>query len=472
MSALNREEEGRPPSGPPKSIADCWVGTSWKMTKTLAEARAYVDELVRADLPSGVQPFLLPAHTALAAVRDRLPEDSPVLLGVQNAHWAPDGEVTGEISMRMAADAGARIVEIGHSDRRMAFAESDLGVAKKVAAAVAYGLTPLVCVGEPQGIRQSDRAEAFVEAQLTAALSRLVPSEVGRALVAYEPVWAVGSSGRSAHPEEVGSVIPGSPGWGAGSPRTAPPPPCSTAAASIRPTPRRRCRSPTSTGCSWDGPRGPPPGSSNCSSSLRTPRAPTSRAKETRMAEAATTTTIRANRLRLIVAGLVVVLLVAMILNTKFLTPEELAPAGPVKFDPKATAAELYEKAKAELPGQATDLGEVVTALQADPKAAAEQFKAVSPSEGTYIFAVRVSGMVSESGPTALRLQVDGVPNETPVQVPLGTAINGTVLRDALGFKFADAPGQTGAGEEKQSLDCVLITKDNAGNLDNFVFKE
>ena len=161
------------------------------------------------------------------------------------------------------------------------------------------------------------------------------------------------------------------------------------------------------------------------------------------------------NRVRLIVAGLVVVLLVAMVLDTKFLTPEELAAAGPVKFDPKATATDLFGRAKAELPGQADELGEVVTALQKDPKAAAEQFQAVSPGTGTYVFAVKLVGTVSESAANGLRLQVPGVPSETPVQVPLGTAINGTVLRDAMGFKFADAPGQTDyqyVGDELKKL--------------------
>jgi predicted lipoprotein len=163
----------------------------------------------------------------------------------------------------------------------------------------------------------------------------------------------------------------------------------------------------------------------------------------------------KANRIRLIVTGLVVVLLVAMVLNTKFLTSEELAAAGPVRFDPKKTADELFTRAKAELPGQAAELSEVVAALQADPKAAADQFKAVSPGTGTYVFAVRTAGTVSESGATGVRLQVDGIPGETPVQVPLGTAVNGTVLRDAMGFKFADAPGQTDyqyVGDELKKL--------------------
>ena len=102
-----------------------WIGTSWKMNKTLAEADSFVDELVTFPVPSGIQPFVLPAYTALARVRDRLPIDSPVLLGAQNAHWAAEGSWTGEISMRMAKDAGATLIEIGHSDRREHFGETD-----------------------------------------------------------------------------------------------------------------------------------------------------------------------------------------------------------------------------------------------------------------------------------------------------------------------------------------------------------
>ena len=91
-----------------------WIGTSWKMNKTLAEADSFVDELLTFLVPSGVQPFVLPPYTALARVRDRLPATSPVLLGAQNAHWAQESAWTGEISMRMAKDAGATLIEIGH----------------------------------------------------------------------------------------------------------------------------------------------------------------------------------------------------------------------------------------------------------------------------------------------------------------------------------------------------------------------
>src|SRR5258705_182698 len=139
-----------------------WVGTSWKMNKTLAEADSFVDELLTYTIPRRIRPFVLPSHTALARVRDRLPADSPVLLGAQNAHWAVEGSWTGEISMRMAKDAGATLMEIGHSERREYFGETDRTVAMKVAAAIAHGLIPLICVGEPRAVRDVGGAENFV----------------------------------------------------------------------------------------------------------------------------------------------------------------------------------------------------------------------------------------------------------------------------------------------------------------------
>ena len=184
-----------------------WVGTSWKMNKTLAEANSFVDELLTFPVPSGIQPFVLPPHTALAQVRDRLPVDSPVLLGAQNAHWAAEGSWTGEISMRMAKDAGATLIEIGHSDRREHFAETDRTVALKVAAAIAHGLIPLICVGEPSAVRDAGGAEDFVRAQVQGALSELAPAEIGQVIIAYEPVWAIGEQGLRPTAEQVAPLI-------------------------------------------------------------------------------------------------------------------------------------------------------------------------------------------------------------------------------------------------------------------------
>lgn len=184
-----------------------WIGTSWKMTKTIAEAVAYACRLGPDAVPDGVLPFVLPAHTSLAAVRDALPEGSPVMLGAQNAHWAAEGAGTGEVSMRMVADAGATIVEIGHSERREAFGETDVTVARKVRAALDAGLTPLVCVGEPATVRDSGRAVEHVTGQAGAALAAVAPGEVPAVLLAYEPVWAIGTGGRAATLDEVSPVL-------------------------------------------------------------------------------------------------------------------------------------------------------------------------------------------------------------------------------------------------------------------------
>lgn len=172
-----------------------WVGTSWKMNKTLAEAESFVDELLAFGIPSGVQPFLLPPHTALARVRERIPPGSPILLGAQNAHWAEEGAWTGEISMRMAKDAGATLIEIGHSERREHFGETDRIVALKAVAAVAQGLIPLICVGEPLAVRDVGGAEDFVRLQLQIALSELASDEISQVIIAYEPIWAIGEQG-------------------------------------------------------------------------------------------------------------------------------------------------------------------------------------------------------------------------------------------------------------------------------------
>ena len=162
------------------------------------------------------------------------------------------------------------------------------------------------------------------------------------------------------------------------------------------------------------------------------------------MASAQTATLPRRISPRRIVGVVALVaLVVAMVLCTKFLTPAELATIAPKAFDPAATAQDLYTRAQAELPGQAADLGKVVPAIQSDPRAAADTYQAVSPSENAYVFAVKATGTVVEATDASLRIKVAGVPDQTVVLVPLTTAVNGSVLRDALGFKFADAPGQT-----------------------------
>jgi predicted lipoprotein len=165
------------------------------------------------------------------------------------------------------------------------------------------------------------------------------------------------------------------------------------------------------------------------------------------------------SRTRLVGIVLLVALLVAMALNTKFLTPAEVAAIAPKPFDPAQTAADLYAKAQQELPDQAQPLGEVVPAVQSDVKAAGQKYKAVSPAEGSYVFPVTTTATVAEATDTSLSLRVDGVPGETPVLIPLSTAVNGTVIRDVMGFKFADAPGQTDYQYVGDELKKLMLTE-------------
>ena len=188
-----------------------WIGTSFKMNKTRAQSVAYATRL-RSELGEGVpgvRAFVIPPATALAEVSLAL-EGAPVRTGVQNAHWADGGAWTGELSVPQAADAGARIVEIGHSERRAHFAETDGTVRLKVGAVLRHGLTPLVCCGESAEVFARGGSVEHVLRQVEAAFAGLSGTRgdegLGRALIAYEPVWAIGEHGREPRPEDVAPV--------------------------------------------------------------------------------------------------------------------------------------------------------------------------------------------------------------------------------------------------------------------------
>ncbi|MEW9804732.1 triose-phosphate isomerase [Mesorhizobium sp. ZMM04-5] len=174
-----------------------WVGTSWKMNKTLAEGLAFADVLAAAmpDLDARIQPFVIPSFTAVREVKRALAE-TRVKVGAQNMHWEDAGAWTGEISPLMLADCGLDLVELGHSERRRHFGETNRTVGLKTAAAVRHGLTPLICVGETREERDSGQADSVLADQVLGALEFLDgPVEV---LFAYEPVWAIGEGGTPA----------------------------------------------------------------------------------------------------------------------------------------------------------------------------------------------------------------------------------------------------------------------------------
>ncbi|MGB7448673.1 MAG: triose-phosphate isomerase [Ornithinimicrobium sp.] len=190
----------------PADGGDLWVGTSWKMTKTLGQAGEYargLTEHLGGSAPSGVRPFIIPSFTALDTVRRELGPDSPVTLGAQNAHWAHEGAWTGEVSVVQVADAGARLVEIGHSERREHFGDTDETVRMKVAATLELGLTPLLCIGESEEVKADGGSTNHILGQATRALDGLAGDDLARVLIAYEPIWAIGEHGRPATTEEL-----------------------------------------------------------------------------------------------------------------------------------------------------------------------------------------------------------------------------------------------------------------------------
>jgi triosephosphate isomerase len=176
-----------------------WIGTSWKMNKTLAQARAFAEGLLdadaRANADSRLQRFVIPPFTAIREVKTIL-ANTTVKVGAQNMHWADRGAWTGEISPSMLVDCAMDLVELGHSERREHFGETDETVGLKVEAAVRHGLTPLICIGETLADRERGRAPEVLAAEVRGALARLSPQQhAAPILLAYEPVWAIGEHG-------------------------------------------------------------------------------------------------------------------------------------------------------------------------------------------------------------------------------------------------------------------------------------
>jgi triosephosphate isomerase len=179
------------------------IAGNWKMYKTGPQAVALVEALL-AGLATENEVVIAPPFTALAAVAPLL-RGRPLALAGQNMHEANEGAFTGEISPVMLRDVGCTHVILGHSERRQIFGETDEGVARKARAAYTHGLTPIACVGETLAERESDRTMEVVERQVERALRALTPEQVAVGVVAYEPVWAIGT-GRNATPEQAQEV--------------------------------------------------------------------------------------------------------------------------------------------------------------------------------------------------------------------------------------------------------------------------
>ena len=177
------------------------LAANWKMHKTVAEATAFTTAFLPlvADV-ADAEIVLAPPFTALATVAAAC-RGSNVAAAAQNAHWEQKGAFTGEVSLTMVQDAGASHVIVGHSERRHLFGEDDDAANRKTRAVLAAGLTPIVCIGETLAEREADETAAVLDRQIDGGLAGLTADEVGSIIVAYEPVWAIGT-GRTATPEQ------------------------------------------------------------------------------------------------------------------------------------------------------------------------------------------------------------------------------------------------------------------------------
>lgn len=182
-----------------------FVCGNWKMHNTVPRALELVDGLLpRVEGLGSVEIGVAPTFTALQAVKKRI-EGSRIRLVAQNCHFEPHGAFTGEISVEMLKDVGCDYVLVGHSERRQLFGETDEGVRAKVEAILGGGLKAIVAIGETLGQRDAGETRSVVEGQLDAALRGLDAEQLQHVVVAYEPVWAIGT-GRTATPEQAQEV--------------------------------------------------------------------------------------------------------------------------------------------------------------------------------------------------------------------------------------------------------------------------
>ena len=186
------------------------MAANWKMHKTHLEAIQAVQKLSYLLNPKDtdrVEVVICPPFTALRSLQTLFEADRlPYGLGAQDVHWETKGAFTGEVSAEMLAALKCRYVIVGHSERRQLFGETDENVAKKVKAVLANGMLPILCVGETLDERDAGQTEERVVTQVKAAIGALSEEQAASAVIAYEPVWAIGT-GRNANPADAGEVI-------------------------------------------------------------------------------------------------------------------------------------------------------------------------------------------------------------------------------------------------------------------------
>jgi triosephosphate isomerase (TIM) len=177
-----------------------YIAANWKMNKTVAEAAEFVDALLPRIAATQCDIVICPPFTALTAVVERR-YGTAVKVAAQNMHEEDAGAFTGEVSAPMLVELDVEAVVLGHSERRQYFDETDEALARKVPAALAAGLEPILCVGESEEARDAEETEAVLERQLQADLAGVEAGDLPRVVIAYEPIWAIGT-GRTATPEQ------------------------------------------------------------------------------------------------------------------------------------------------------------------------------------------------------------------------------------------------------------------------------
>jgi triosephosphate isomerase len=177
-----------------------YIAANWKMHKTVAEAAEFVDALLPRIAATQSDVVICPPFTALTAVVERR-YGTAVKVAAQNMHEEASGAYTGEVSAAMLVELDVEAVVLGHSERRQLFGETDEALARKVPAALAAGLEPILCVGESEEARDAGQTEAVLEQQLQTDLAGVDGSAIAGIVIAYEPIWAIGT-GRTATPEQ------------------------------------------------------------------------------------------------------------------------------------------------------------------------------------------------------------------------------------------------------------------------------
>lgn len=182
------------------------LGTNWKMHKTETEAIGYTKKLIElVNDYSMYQFFIIPPYTDLKEIK-KLTDTSNIFLGAQNMHWQDEGAFTGEISPVMLHELGIDLIELGHSERRQYYNETDFTVNYKVLAGIKHGLKPLICIGENINEKEWGVTNETLAKQLKIALKDVNKKDVVNTLIAYEPVWAIGENGIPAKPSYAGEV--------------------------------------------------------------------------------------------------------------------------------------------------------------------------------------------------------------------------------------------------------------------------